>query len=166
MEEILMNDKISVKILMKKEERSKDFFNYITKSNIVENYKNLLILSANHHFFYEYNEMKDVKIILNIRKLNNIYHLNDFMSALLANLQKDTYFYGCFIDNKFSFRNKGNKKNNLTRFFNSFSIITNYPRLTRLLSIKNVYNLFESHSFQILDMKEINDVIYFSAQKL
>ena len=86
------------------------------------------------------------------------------MTALLDNISKNTFFCGSFIDNKFSFTSK--KNNKVSLLLNAFLIVADYPKKNRLLSIKNVYSIFKAHDFEIIDMTEINDVIYFTSKKI
>ena len=79
-------------------------------------------------------------------------------------LPKDAVFCGSFINNKPSLIAK---KTNIIRFLiNGLSLLADYPQPNRLLSIKNIHSIFDAHDFEIFDMKNVDDVYYFSAKKL
>lgn len=149
MESVLINDKYSVRKILTENKRNSenlDFFNYIKGLDLIKNLQEMLILSDSHYFYYNDDELKNIKLIMNARKMNDIEMLNDFMSALLENMSEGSYFCGCFINNKFSF----SSTNKLGLLLTGFKLITDYPIKRRLLSISNIYDLF---TFEIIKIK-------------
>jgi hypothetical protein len=143
---------------------------------------NLLVLSSLHHYYYDAEEMINVKTVVNLKELNQIKQIKDFLYSFFHILPPDCIFIGCFIDNKKqgSFILSDNtydyhcKRNSeaiengiashspfLNRIYSMIDLKTN-----KYMSERSVSILLEDHGFRVLDMTEINDVTYFSAQKV
>ncbi|MBK8881327.1 MAG: hypothetical protein IPN67_02805 [Bacteroidales bacterium] len=75
------------------------FFQYLKKFNLFRE-PELLILSPNIHFYYDENDLKDVRTFILLRKLNLIKELDTFLDTLSHILPPDVNFVGCFSDNK------------------------------------------------------------------
>ncbi len=50
------------------------------------------------HYYYDSEELKNVKTVVNLRKLNLIKDLNSFFNNVSMILPKKTDFIGCFAD--------------------------------------------------------------------
>jgi hypothetical protein len=140
-----------------------NFFRYL-KTLGLSRENNLVVLSSRYHYYYDENEMKSVKTLINLRKLNMIKYLDEFLTTLVQILPPDTKFLGCFYDSK-------------VPRINGFSIIhplkllrqkINIPDLNgeRLMDKARVTEILESHGFKILNMTEINGTTYFCTRKL
>jgi len=75
------------------------FFKYLKKFNLFSE-PELLILSPNIHFYYDENDLKDVRTFILLRKLNLIKDLDTFIRTLSQILPPNVNFVGCFSDNK------------------------------------------------------------------
>jgi hypothetical protein len=142
-------------------ESNKDFYKYVKDLNLTN--KSTLILSDNSHFYYSQEELKKYKVIINLKQLNNIPDLSDFVYTIYKTLQTNTFFCGCFQNNKRPKYIKSPKQ--YIKFFEAVMFVLE-SRMKRLLSKKDVYAIFNSYNFKILDMKEINNITYFYAQKV
>ncbi len=120
----------------------------------------MLVLSSRHHFFYDQNDLRGVKVLVNLKKLNTIKHLDSFLHILFRVLPPDANFIGCFSDSK------NHKLNGLNLYKTSFL----YKRFIdfldhktdRIMNRNNVEELLSSHGFKVLDMTEINGTTYFN----
>lgn len=130
------------------------FFQYLKSFNLFSE-PELLILSPNIHFYYDENDLKDVKTFILLRKLNLIKNLDAFLDTLSLILPPNVNFVGCFYDNK-TLKWDGfvtSLSNKITNLLDS--------RTDNLLDKKDVKELIEKHGFSVIDMTEMNDLILF-----
>jgi hypothetical protein len=130
------------------------FFQYLKSFNLFSE-PELLILSPNIHFYYDENDLKDVKTFILLRKLNLIKDLDTFLDTLAQILPANVNFVGCFSDNK-TLKWDGfvtSLSNKITNILDS--------KTDHLLDKGDVSELLKKHGFSILDMTEMNDLILF-----
>jgi len=123
---------------------------------------NLLVLSSRHHFFYDQNDLKGIKVLVNLKKLNQIKHLDSYLHILFRVLPPEANFIGCFNDS-------GNHKRNGSSVFKSgmfYKKLIDFldHRTDRNLSRTEVTEVFDSHGFRIVDMTDINGMTYFNTR--
>lgn len=142
-------------------EGGENFYHYITWLGMAKD-PNLMILSSIHHYYYDFNDLKGVKTLINLKRFNQINHIDTFLGNVFRVLPSKANFIGCFKDNKIhsgiavplyqSFK----FLNNLINIFDSKS--------ERFMTRKDVIRLLESHEFKIVDMTEISNITYFCAE--
>lgn len=142
-------------------EGGEDFYNYINWLGFSKD-PNMMVLSSIHHYYYDFNELKGVRTLVNIKQLNQINHIDSFLRNVFRVLPPKANFVGCFKDNKIHRGMAG-------PFYQSFKLLSGLINLIdsktdRFLSRKYVIKLLESHDFRITDMTEISDITYFCAQ--
>lgn len=138
-------------------EGGKNFFHYLKNFNLSKE-PDILILPPNSHYFYDESDLKKVKTLINLKRLNLIKDLDDFFLNLISILPANVNFIGCFSDRKTVNRNG---------FLSKLS-----ARLYNLLDYKTVHNLdnnavsqlLEKWGFSIVDMTEVNGLTYFYSQ--
>lgn len=133
------------------------FFKYLKKFNLFSE-PELLILSPNIHFYYDENDLKDVRTFILLRKLNLIKDLDTFLDTLSHILPKNVNFVGCFSDNK-TFKWNGlvsNLSNKLTNILDS--------KTDHFLDKENVSELLEKHGFKMVNVTEMDELILFYSQ--
>lgn len=144
---------------------------------------NFIILSPNNHYYYDNDELKDVKVLLNLKHLNHIKQVKDFLYSVNKALAYKSYFTGSFIDRKHQysfFSNSAYPANTahegvdpvengissriplLNMIYDLMDSRTNNRNLTK----KTVTMLLEVTGFKVLDMTEIDGITCFCAQKL
>jgi len=135
------------------------FFKYLKSFNLFSE-PELLILSPNIHFYYDENDLKDVRTFILLRKLNLIKELDTFLNTLSQILPPDVNFVGCFSDNKTLKWNGlvSNLSNKLNNILDS--------KTDHFLDKKDVSELLEKHGFKIIDMTEMDDLILFCSQTI
>jgi hypothetical protein len=133
------------------------FFQYL-KSFDLFRVPELLILSPNIHFYYDENDLKDVRTFILLRKLNLIKDLDIFLHTLSLILPANVNFVGCFSDNKTLKWNGfvSNLSNKITNILDS--------KTDHFLDKKDVSELLEKHGFKLIDMTEMDDLILFYSQ--
>jgi hypothetical protein len=143
-------------------EGGNDFFQYLSWIGL-EKEPNLMVLSSMHHYYYDHNDLKGIRTLINLKKLNQVRHLESFLHTLYRILPSKAYFVGCF--------KKGNHKGNgatfyrSARFFNGLINIFD-TRTDRSLSRKGVTKLLEDHGFKVNDFTDINGTTYFWTQNI
>jgi hypothetical protein len=134
-----------------------NFINYLNWHGLADE-PNLLVLSSRFHYYYDNEELKGVTTLINLKKLNLIKHLDDFLHTVNNVLSPKTNFIGCFSDRK---TQKGVSVTSriYKRFINFLD-----SRIDIEIDKKDILRLFESHGFKVIDMTEINGLTYFRTQ--
>lgn len=141
---------------------------------------NPIILSPNNHYYYDDEELREVKLLVNLKHLNYIKQLKEFLYTVNKALSNKSYLIGSFIErkNQFSFFSRYPDNYNqegvdpvengissriplLNMIYDLIDLRTNNRNMTR----KSVTILLELTGFKLLDMTEINGVTCFCAQK-
>jgi hypothetical protein len=140
-------------------EVDENFINYLNWNGLA-NEDNLLILSSKMHYYYDYEELKEVTTLINLKKLNLINHLDDFLHTLCSGLSPKANFIGCFSDRK-------NQKG-VSVTSRLYKKVINFldSKIDVDIDRKDFSRLLESHGFKIIDMTEINGLTYFRTQNL
>jgi hypothetical protein len=157
------------------------FVNYIEWLGLDKD-PDLVVLSSMHHYYYDAEEMKRVKSVVNLKELNQIKDLKKFLHSIFHILPQKSYFIGSFVDNKknngFELRKSSSKyKNKLNSEAVENGILSKIPFLNMLYSLldsktnnflsrKIVCQLIESHGFKIIDMTDLNNMTFFCAQRI
>jgi len=158
-----------------------DLFNYLDRLGLV-NDSHLLVIPSTHHYFYEAEDMKGIKTVVNLKQLNHVREIRDFLKKIAELLPNDSNFVGCFVDNQTQ-NGFADKYSNLPRqvsekaeifengiesripFINRmYSFIDS--RTNRYLTRRTVSHLFEENGLQIAGMTEQNGLTYFCARKI
>lgn len=139
------------------DEGGENFFNYVDWHGLA-NEQNLLVLPSTVHYYYDQEELKGITTLINMKKLNLIKHLDDFVNTVCDVLSPYSNFIGCFTDSKSKTAdNLGSKiYKKLINFIDSKTDIT--------INRNDISRLFESYGFKIVDMTEIDGLTYFRTQ--
>ncbi len=158
-----------------------DLFNYLDRLGLV-NDSHLLVIPSTHHYFYEAEDMKGIKTVVNLKQLNHVREIRDFLKKIAELLPNESNFVGCFVDNQTQ-NGFADKYSNLPRqlsekaeifengiesripFINRmYSFIDS--RTNRYLTRRTVSHLIEENGLQIAGMTEQNGLTYFCARKI
>ena len=145
----VMNDLIA--------EGGENFFNYLEWHGLT-NEDNMLVLSSKHHFYYDPNELQHIRTLINVKKLNLIKHLDNFLQSIVYVLSPESNFVGCFSDWK---TQRGISIT--SRMYKGFINFID-ARIDVDFNKNDVSKLLESHGLKVLDMTEISGLTYFRAQ--
>ena len=134
------------------------FFNYLNRFGL-DHDSNLLVLPSDNHYYYDFDELKGVTTLVNMKKLNLVRHLNSFLNVIHDTLSPDANFIGCFSDRK-----SGKGESELSRMYKK---LINYldNKIDLDFDRKDVLRLLESKGFKIIDITEINGITYFNSRK-
>jgi hypothetical protein len=162
-------------------EVGESFYNYVDRIGLTKD-PNLIVLSSLHHYFYDSDEMNNVKTVINLKELNKIKGIKSFLQIYFRFLPQKCNFVGYFIDNnkidRYALRNNSACFDNKRRFDEiENSIISRIPFINMLyskmdlktntyLSKCSVTSLLKIYGFKVIDMTEHNDLTYFHSQKI
>jgi hypothetical protein len=140
-----------------------NFFSYL-KTLGLSRENNLVVLSSKHHYYYDEEELKKVKTLINLRRLNMIKYLDEFLFTLVQVLPPDTNFLGCFSDSMASGKNGTGSFISLKPFKKFLSVLE--PGTDRSMNRNQVSQILEAHGFKIINMTEMNGLVYFCSRKV
>jgi len=161
-------------------EGCEDFYNYLDWVGLVKN-PDILILSPSHHYYYDAEDMKGIEAVINLKKLNEIRHIKDFLSNIFEILPIGSYFAGFFRDKNYQggythdeqeIRKKRSRE--LVAMENGVeSEIPFINMMYKIMDLKTNRNMtsmtaklfLKETGFKVLDMTELNGLTYFCAQK-
>ena len=138
-------------------EGGENFYHYLNYQGLA-NEPNLLLLSSRNHYYYDYDELKGVTTLINLKKLNLIKHLDSFLHTVYRVLSPKTNFIGYFSDRETQ-KGIGLPARMYKGFINFLD-----ARIDNEIDKKDLTRLFESRGFRVIDMTEINGLTYFRAQ--
>ncbi len=158
----------------------RDLIHYLETKDLV-NYPDILVIPSSRHFFFDAEDMKGVKTLVNLKQLNYVREIRDFLRTVNALLPPESTFVGCFIDNKLQngFSDKySNLPKNLSEKAEAYEngIESRIPFINRMYSFvdlktnryltsKTVTSLLEECGLQLIGMTELNGMTYFHARK-
>jgi hypothetical protein len=140
-----------------------NFFRFLRSRGISAG-ENLVVLSSKDHYSYDREELKNVRILINLRKLNLIKHLDIFLGALVRILPPNTSFIGYFSDersDKASAFHFGRIMQPFRKLFRWIDSGTSH-RMNR----DEVMDLLWKNGFKTIAMKEIRRDTYFISQSI
>jgi hypothetical protein len=162
-------------------ENSENFAKYLELLGLDKD-SNMVVLSSSHHYYYDAEEMVNVKTVVNLKELNQVKQLKDFLHSIFHILPPKCMFIGCFVNNRkqngfglstnhsdsFNKRNSdaienGIASNNpfLNKIYNMIDSKTN-----KYMSERSVTQLLGEHGFKVLNMTELDGLTYFCAQSI
>ncbi len=161
-------------------EGRENFVKYIEWLGLADD-PNIVVLPSHSNYYYDAEEMKSVKTVINLKKLNKIKEIRSFLQTVFNHLPYRSNFIGCFVDNNrintYSIKLDSasiHKKKSINAIENG--IVSDVPfvnmiysfmdsRTNKNLSEVSVSFLLDELGFKILDMTELNGLTYFHSQK-
>jgi hypothetical protein len=140
-----------------------NFFRFL-KSLGMSGERNLVVLSSKCSYSCDEHELKNVRIIINLKKLNLIKHLDLFLNTLVRILPPNTNFIGYFADEgnvNGCGINRGTVLRLMNRVFDLFGSRTNH-----MMNRNEVTELLGKNGFKTLAMKDMNGFTYFISQNV
>jgi hypothetical protein len=162
-------------------EDCKNFVKYLDKLGLSSE-ADIVVLSSLHHYYYDAEEMTNVKTIINLKELNMIKELKDFLHSSFHILPPDCNLIGCFINNKkqngfilntnpsdfYYKRNSDAIENGIASSSPFLNMIYNVidSKTNKYLSERSVFLILQEHGFGVTDFTEIDGLTYFCAKSL
>jgi len=72
---------------------------YLDRMGLVKE-SGMLVIPSSRHYFYDAEDMKGIRTVINLRQLNYIREIRDFLKQITGLLPAKSNFIGCFIDNR------------------------------------------------------------------
>jgi len=157
-----------------------DLISYLDEKGLV-NDPSILVIPSTRHYFYDEEDLKGVKTMVNLKPLNHVREIRDFLRKVSELLPNGSSFVGCFTDNSLQngFSDKyGNLPRDLSEKAEAYEngIESRIPFINRMYSFidlktnryltrRTVTNLIEESGLQIAGMTELNGLTYFHARK-
>jgi hypothetical protein len=162
-------------------EGCENFVIYIEKLGLAKD-QNLLVLSSQHHYYYDAEEMTNVKTVVNLKELNQIKEIDDLLRSIFHILPPNCNLIGCFVNNKkqsgfvlntnpsdsYYKRNSDAIENGIASSSPFLNMIFNMidSKTNKYMSERSVSMLLMEHGFKVLDMTDLDGMTYFCAQSL
>jgi hypothetical protein len=157
-----------------------DLISYLEELGVV-NDPAILVIPSSRHFFYDADDLKGVKTVVNLKQLNYVREIRDFLHKVSELIPQDSSFVGCFIDNK-SQNGFSDKYSNLPKELSDKAeayengIESRIPFINRMYSFidlktnryltkRTVTNLLEECNLQLVGMTGLNGLTYFHARR-
>ncbi len=137
------------------------FFSYLNGLGLSKE-PNLMVLSSLHHYYYDESELRSVRTLVNIKKLNLVKRPDAFLNTLYRILPQDANFIGCFTDRK-NLKGYGSPFFQPSRLLNKVINVLD-SRTDHSMDRDDIIELLAVHGFKIIDMTEIEGVTYFYAK--
>jgi len=142
-------------------EGGEDFYHYLQFLNLGHINK-MIVLSPKHHYYFESHDLADIRVLVNIVRLNQIKNLKSFLDTLFKVLPPKADFIGCFTESKV-------KNGNIFPFYppvKIFNMVVNFlnSKTERIMNKKDIVKLFSLYGYKLNDLTEINGLIYFNAR--
>lgn len=161
-------------------EGGESFYNYVDSRGLSED-PSLIVLSSDHHYYYDFEEMNNVRTVVNLKELNRIKEIRSFLHSHLHFLPQKCNFLGCFVNNRkierYTLRiNLAAGKKVRNSDDEELGIVSRFPFINMLYSVmdlktnaymseNSVTQMLGVHGFKIMEMKEVNGLTYFHSQK-
>jgi hypothetical protein len=159
----------------------KNFFDYVGWLGLAKD-PNLIVLSPSHHYYYDAEDLKEVTTVLNVKQLNHIKQVKEFLQTVYHTLPDKSYFVGSFIDWKYQFGFFPNSnssqqqpggtvdqvENGIASSIPFLNLMYNFidSKTNRNLTKKSVTTLLKEVGLKVLDMSEIQGLTFFCSQKV
>jgi hypothetical protein len=162
-------------------EGGEDFYNYIEWLGLTKD-SDMLVLSSMHHYYYDAEELKNIKTVVNLKPLNSIKDIKSFFHTIYNILPHKVNFIGCFINSSNNYGNLLNSRLSYSRNSDGVDPVENgisssIPllnlmfsfmdfRTSRNMTKRSVRQLLEEYGLRVLDITEINGLTYFHSQQI
>lgn len=162
-------------------EMGEGFYNYVNWIGLAKD-PNLIVLSSQHYYFYDAEEMNNVKTVINLKELNKIKRVKSLLQSYLHFLPQKSNYIGYFVDNKkidrYSLRDSPSHFDNKKKFEHiDNNIISCIPfinmlyskmdlRTNSFMSERSVTSLLRDYGFKVLNLTEHEGFTFFHSQKV
>ena len=137
-----------------------NFFRYL-KSLGISGRTDLIVLSSKRQYYCDKNDLKNARILINLRKLNLIKHLDLFLNSLVRILPPDTNFIGFFSENR-THKEKKFTASRLSWVIFRIKKILGF-RTYKVMNKNEVSEILEKNGFKIDNMTKMNGLTYFNS---
>lgn len=135
------------------------FFRYMRSAGLAGR-QGIIVLSSHEGANWGRNDLRRAGMLISLRRLDLIKHLEMFLSSLVSLLPPDTSFVGCFAQKNA----EGSDHAGLFTGFHSkrtHYAISGYQELNR----DRVSSILERCGLVVINMKQLNGLTYFHSRK-
>lgn len=142
-------------------DEGQDFTDYLTGLGLLGE-SEMLVLSMRQHWYFHYNDVRNLRILVILKKLDLIKHSESLLQAIFRVLKPEAYFIGCFTSDLSS----ECKHLNSFRPHFIYHKVDNFlePKASHHFNKKYFPEIIEAQGFRIVDMAEIKGQVYFASQ--
>lgn len=156
------------------------FYKYVEWIGLLKD-PDLVVLSSFHHYFFDNEDLKNTKAIVNLKQLNRIKKIDLFLHSIFKIAPPRSNFIGCFLDSEIQYEYAINNMlsqyhttNNIDPFENDIKSRNGFlntvynlldSKTDRYLTVRNVSSLLRRQGFKVMDMTKLNGLTYFHSQK-
>jgi hypothetical protein len=162
-------------------EGCENFYKYFELLGLA-NDPNFIVLPSAHHYYYDAEDMKEVKAVVNMKQLNHIKDIKEFLHTIYHILSSQSLFIGIFMDRKHQNGFFSNSTLNQSQIEGKVDPVENGIE-SKIPFLNMVYNIMDSKTnrymskqavklllgdagFKVIDMTELNGLTYFCIQKV
>ena len=137
-----------------------DLYNYLCWIGLSVQ-PNIMVLSSMKHYYYDHSDLKNIGVLISMKMLNQVSHLESFIHTLFRLLPCKSHFVGCYRSTS---EEKGNAILRLpSRLFSGLHS-GNGCASGMLFTRKSAGNILENNGFVLNDLTDANGITYFWAQ--
>lgn len=157
------------------------FLDYVNKLGLARREQDIIILSFRQHFYFDAEEIRKARVIVNLTELNRIDRVTEFFRSCYRVMPLDGNLLGRFVDNNETGRYKMTQGSSSFTEGDSFDDIENaifspVPFINRLYSLmdsrtnawmskSSVSTMLHDYGFKVIDMTVVDGLTYFHAEK-
>ena len=158
------------------EKARQDLFSFLEYIGLASNTR-MLVIPSTKHFFYDAEELKEIWTVINLKQLNHVRDIKEFLRTVSEILPDTSNFVGCFVDNRTHRAYSDNAGYHAEKaeayengiesripFINRMYSLMD-QRTNRYLSRRSVTSLLSEYGFKIVGMTEMNGMTYFHTTK-
>ncbi len=161
-------------------EARQSLIDYLSRMGLVKE-SGMLVIPASRHYFYDADDLRDIRTVITLRQLNHIRDVKGFMKQIISLLPAESDFIGCFTDNRSQgtfYDKSGTPSRQQAEKAEAYEngIESRIPFINRMYSIidlktnryltrKMVKGLISEVGLEMVNMAEVNGVTYFHARK-
>jgi hypothetical protein len=118
----------------------------------------LLVIPSTRHYFYDAEDMKGIKTVVNLRQLNHVREVRDFLRTIVDLLPVRSNFVGCFVDNRVQ-NGFSDKYSNLPRELSEKAEAYENGIESRIPFINRMYSFIDSRTNRYLTKRAVSDLL-------
>ena len=157
-----------------------DLIEYLDRMGLASE-PDLLVIPSTRHYFYDAEDMKGIKTVVNLRQLNQVREVREFLRNIVDLLPVKSNFVGSFVDNKVQngFSDKySNQPREISEKEEAWEngIESRIPFINRMYSFidsktnryltkRAVKNLLKEVGLELVGMTDLNGLTYFHTRK-
>jgi hypothetical protein len=162
------------------ERAREDLFGFLRTLGIATE-RQMIVIPVSRHFFYDAEDLKGISTIVNLRQLNHIREVRNFLKTIVQLLSDNGNFVGCFTDSRihkdFAHGNQYQQDlRNVKEVAYENGIESRIPFINRMYSLidartnrnltkRRVTSLLLECGLKLIGMNEINGMTYFYTRK-